>query len=495
MRFRVRLIFAAVLAAVCSSSARADDIGAAARGVVRIIAIAEEGEQSSVSFGSGFAISPHHIITNAHVVEDAQNTLGDSVVAVVPAEGTRPLKGRIVAFDRTRDLAVVDVGAIRLEPLTIYSGPVDPGGHAAALGYPGNVDLATIRSMSDLIRPTSPVRSEGNISSERNVGGKAALLHTAAISRGNSGGPLVDECGRVLGMNTYTTQTESGDAPFGFALVGRELMSFLRDNGEAFQQVVSRCITLAEQSRREQQARDTAARTEAAVQRQRAGDQQHAIDEQMTMLQESRENHVASATLLALLALVAGGFAAALFVKDQTRAAAAVGIIAALGLIGGTYAFFTRPALKVEAPKLTAQPAAADLSGKLLCQVKPELSRITVSSTTDLAMTWDRNGCMNGRTQYVADGAQWTRVLVPNGSETVSVQEFDPAKGEYVSTRYLLPQIEMERMRAIRAENVSKSCVSDSDAIEQLQQVTQQLISSLPAIPNEKLVYRCSRTD
>ena len=46
----------------------------------------------------------------------------------------------------------------------IYSGPFEAGAEVVALGYPGNVDLATAQSATDYITPRSPVRSEGNLS-------------------------------------------------------------------------------------------------------------------------------------------------------------------------------------------------------------------------------------------------------------------------------------------------------------------------------------------
>lgn len=496
MRFRVSFLVAA-LAAIFSSSASADDIGAAARGVVRVIVVVHDyadEDNSSVTFGSGFAISPHRVVTNAHVIEDAGNPYADSVVAVVPAEGKRALPGRIVAYDRTRDLAILDVGPTRLEPLTIYAGPVTSGEHSAALGYPGNVDLATARSIYDLTTPSSPVRSEGNISSERSIDGLPALLHTAAIARGNSGGPLVDDCGRILGVNTYVTNSGSGDAPFGFAVVSQELMSFLRENGETFQQIGSACVTYAEQQQRDQQAKDAAAREQAAAQERMAAQQQQRVDAAKAETQDSRENHTAAAGLLALLALIGAGLGIAFFVKDRGRAAIAASVSAAVALLGASYSFLSRPSLEVKVPSVEVPNSnqTAPLSGQLTCRVEPELSRITVSSTDDLPINWDNSGCMNGKTQYVDVAGRWSRVLVPNGSETAYLQEFDPVKGEYVSTRYLLPQSEMLRLREMRGDAAGKKCDSDSESMKQLQQLTEQLKGSLPPQPNEKLVYRCS---
>jgi V8-like Glu-specific endopeptidase len=497
MRFRVGFLVAAFASALLGSSARADDVGAAARGVVRIIVASKDyttEDGLSVTFGTGFAVSPHRIVTNAHVVEDAQPDDEASFVAIIPSEGNHALRGTIVAYDPGRDLAVVDVGEIRLEPLAIYSGPVESGQHAAALGYPGNVDRATTQSMYDLIQPISPVRSEGNISNQRTVNGEPALLHTAAISRGNSGGPLVDSCGRVLGVNTYTTQGEAGDAQFGFAIVSQEVMSFLREHNEQFQQVGAACVTAAEQAQREQQARDAATRQQAVADQRTASEQQRQADAAKAKLEDSRQNHAVTAALLAMLAVIAGGLAAGLYLKDRARAAAISAGAAVLAIAGGAISFFSRPGLDVEIPRLTAPAAAATLpvTGKLLCRVKPELSRITVSSMEDVAMTWDASGCMNGRTQYVKEGSRWRRVLVPNGSETVFVQDFDPGKHEYVSTRYLLPQADMDRLRALRGAAATKSCNSDRQSLQQLSSLTDQLVGSLPSTPNERLVYACA---
>jgi hypothetical protein len=496
VRFGLRLVSAAAVIAVCGSPAAADDVGAAARGVVRVIVAAEDYSDPAnftLSFGSGFAISPHHIVTNAHVVEAAEDAYADSVVAVVPSEGSRAVHGSVIAYDPVEDLAIIDIGQAHLEPLAIYSGPVDSGEHAAALGYPGNVDRATANSMYDLITPTAPVRSEGNVSSQRSIDGTPAYLHTAAISRGNSGGPLVDECGRVLGVNTYTAVTDSGDAPFGFAIVSQQLTSFLREHGEQFRQIGTACITLAEQAQRESLARETADRQQAIAQQTALKQQQARYNSEKSAAEDSRQNHAAASAFLALLSVIAGAVAMALFIKDRTRAATASATIAAVGLAAGAYAFFSRPGLEVQLPKLTtpASAKAVPLSGSVLCQVKPNLSRVTVSSMDDVAMNWGENGCMNGRTQYVEEGETWRRILVPNGSETVYVQDFDPAKGQYISKRYLLPQADMEQMRQIRGATETKGCTSDPSSIEQLQQITEQLVSSLPTAPNENIVYNC----
>jgi hypothetical protein len=298
-------------------------------------------------------------------------------------------------------------------------------------------------------------------------------------------------------VNTYVTDSGSGDAPFGFAVVSQELMSFLRENGEAFHQVGTACVTYAQQLQREQEAKDAAGRQQAAADQRIASDEQSRLDAAKADAQDVRDDHAAAAGLLTALAVIAARFGIALFLKDRTKPAAVAVVVAGLGLLSATYAFLSRPSLDVKLSSLTSRSAAAapPLSGQLSCHVQLDLSRITVSSTDDLPINWNESGCINGKTQYVQVRGKWSRVLVPNGSETAYVQEFDPAKGEYISSRYLLPQAEMGRLRAMRGHSSEKTCGGDPASLQQLEQLTEQLEGSLPAEPNEKLVYRCEEIE
>ena len=129
-------------------------------------------------------------------------------VGVVPPEGSQAFRARVVAVDAARDLALVEVEGGRFTPIPLFTGALEDGQAVAALGYPGNVDLATARSADDYITPLPPTRSVGIFSNARPINGIATLLHTANIARGHSGGPLLDQCGRVLGVNTLITHNE-----------------------------------------------------------------------------------------------------------------------------------------------------------------------------------------------------------------------------------------------------------------------------------------------
>jgi S1-C subfamily serine protease len=109
MRRLIALLSLMVAAMVVAPPARADDIAAASRSVVRVVTIAIV-DQEVVGFGhgSGFAVAPNRIVTNAHVVELAQKYPDNVVIGVVPSEGTKSYQGRVVEIDVKREIALID---------------------------------------------------------------------------------------------------------------------------------------------------------------------------------------------------------------------------------------------------------------------------------------------------------------------------------------------------------------------------------------------------
>ena len=100
----------ALLTLVLPGPALADpaDINAAARGVVRVVVIGRDGEEIfPVSHGTGFAVGPETIVTNAHVVAEAiadpQLSLG-----IVPSDGEDAVYARLITVSRRNDLALLE---------------------------------------------------------------------------------------------------------------------------------------------------------------------------------------------------------------------------------------------------------------------------------------------------------------------------------------------------------------------------------------------------
>ncbi|RDE06697.1 S1C family serine protease [Sphingomonas aracearum] len=495
------LLFATL--SLAPAPARADDISATARGVVRIVTIAMvEGQVVGFGHGSGFAVAPNRIVTNAHVVELASRYPENVVIGVVPSEGDKSFQGKVVAFDAQRDLALIEFEGQRLPPVALYTGPVDEGAPVTALGYPGNVDLATAQSATDYIHPLSPIRSEGVFSGRRALSGIEVLLHTAGIARGNSGGPLLDPCGRVIGVNSAITRGEDGDTSFGFAIADSELATFLRGAAQPYTAVGTGCTSMADRLKQDSAADAQAIADAAAAQREAveraAVQREQALDKARADAERERENFMAAAAVLLVLGALSLGGAGLLATRGQRTPA----IVAAAGgvvlVIGAVVIFLVRPSGEASpsdtaaAARAVPTPDAVLASGPLNCRVVAERSRITVSSTADLRLDWGSEGCVNRRTQYVSDGSRWSRILVPEQEQTVSVLQFDPATRSYANTRYLLSAAQMEAIRKLRGTAPVKGCSADATQLALLGQQQAAIRAALPAYPNEKIVYSCS---
>ncbi|WP_421848220.1 S1C family serine protease [Novosphingobium sp.] len=513
---RLLAAFAALLLAALPGVGAADpgDIAAASRGVVRVVLIRYDGSTAQlVSHGTGFAIAPDLIVTNAHVVEELRGS--DGIVAgVVPSEGRGGFAATIAAYSPQRDLALLKLkqGA-SLNALTLFSGAPTDSEEVYAVGYPGNVDMAEGLSMSDLVSPQAAVKSRGYVSAGRSSREFDTILHTAPIGAGNSGGPLLDACGRVLGVNSFGTVSENTtDSAFYFAVSMRELAAFLQEAGVSPHTSGLPCTSLADLDRAdaergaEDQAR-LAAEAEArkAAQADVVAKAQH--DAELQILSE-RDNGLALAAVLLVGALATGAAAFVFMQRGKQRALKIAGGAAGLLAVAAVGTWLLRPPLSLieerakdivaeeraktqPGPAPDASAGAADAPVKLVCVLDPQRSRVTVSDVTDVPLSWEPGGCVNGRTQYGLSGDGWSRVLVPQGEATISVTRFDPDRREYTVERYLLGLDAMTAARAARAKLSAPACGVDEAAARALGEAQGAIRALLPAEPNERLRYTC----
>ncbi|MBY0519398.1 MAG: trypsin-like peptidase domain-containing protein [Sphingomonas sp.] len=499
MRF---LVLLAALLLGLSAPAHADDISAAGRGVVRVVTIASaEGQIVGFGHGSGLAIAPNRIVTNAHVVELAARYPDNVVIGIVPSEGAKSYRGKLIAYDAQRDLALIEFTGTQLPPLTLYPGPVTDGEAVIALGYPGNVDLATAQSAADYIRPLGPVRSQGGFAGRRQMSSVEVLLHTASIARGNSGGPLLDPCGRVIGVNSAITRTEEGDSSFGFAIADTELAAFLREAKQPFATTSVPCTSIeqrlqqdketsAQRAEREAQAAQAAAAELAA---QRSAAIERARENQAWL----RENFIGGATLLLVLGSLALSGAGLLETRGSRRGAAwALGGGLVL-MIGAIILFFARPFGEVKVAALPATTATPDgkppiAEGKMVCRIAPERSRINTSTPSDVTIDWGKDGCMDAQVQYVENGSRWERIVVPPKEQTVSIIEYRPTERVYTESRYLLNASAMDQARKLKSGVTIKACTPNEADRQKLAQQQAAIRDALPTQPDEWLVYDCA---
>ena len=510
MRYFLALLLLISPIFVSQSRADATDIAAATRSVVRIAVFSSaDGQRTLIGHGSGVAVAGDKVLTNAHVAEPAR--FDESVTfTVIPSEGSQTFSARLVAVSPGKDLALLQLTAAgRLIPASFFSGIVGDGIDVFAIGYPANVDIALEQSEEDVLRPAPPVKTRGSVSSGRSSKSVESLLHTAPIAPGNSGGPLVDACGRVLGINSFGAVADGGGAEFYFAISVRELVTFLEGQGVSVSGATGECRSVAELTRAEAE-REAAARAKVEAEARIATELRQSREGKVRSDAEhavigERENHMALAGLLLVLGAVAGGAAWQFSEggqRDRFKVAASVGGVM---FISAIVIFIARPSFDevdervraamtdvIEKEKGPAKSPSAANAGKRRCVIQPERSRVTVSDTADILFDWSKGGCINGRTQYVDSGGVWTRSFVPNSDAQVSVVSYSPGTDSYRIERYLPGMDAMDKAREARKRYEVTSCSSAPEMLGRIDDMNKAVREVLPASPNEILVFTCS---
>ncbi|MCW3065529.1 MAG: peptidase and chymotrypsin/Hap [Solirubrobacterales bacterium] len=173
------------------------------------------GGSGQEGLGSGFVIDTKgDIATNAHVVTTGTGAgLKRATSVFVQFEDGNQVPARIVGADPNADVALihVDAGGLTLRPLVLGdSRQVVVGQPVAAIGSPfGEPQSLSVGVISGLNR---------SIDSLNKFSISNAIQTDAAINHGNSGGPLVDAQGRVLGINSQIQSTGGGGEGVGFAV-------------------------------------------------------------------------------------------------------------------------------------------------------------------------------------------------------------------------------------------------------------------------------------
>jgi S1-C subfamily serine protease len=152
-----------------------------------------------IVFGSGFPVGPNLVLTNAHVVAGTRGT-------TVQSSGGSSLAARVVLFDSSRDVAILYVPRLALPPLG--QAPADSGTQGAAIGYPGGGAEQVSPAVVD-----GQVRARGRDIYGQNLVDRSIWIAEAAVRPGNSGGPLVDLNGKVVGV-IFAASTSNPDQAY-----------------------------------------------------------------------------------------------------------------------------------------------------------------------------------------------------------------------------------------------------------------------------------------
>lgn len=196
-----------------------------------------DGGPAGTGMGTGFFITSTLLVTNRHVVEESTTTR-----VLVGSKSLGSVR-RATVLKVTRDSGIgnPDFALIRIDDGT-SAGALDLATDApklsgvVAAGYPAVVvknDPSFQRMLSGDISSAPDLNlTKGTVQSLQ-VGpdGTPLMVHTASIAKGNSGGPLVDGCGRVVGVNTFINVDQSQSAKINYAIRSPAVAGFVKAAG------------------------------------------------------------------------------------------------------------------------------------------------------------------------------------------------------------------------------------------------------------------------
>src|SRR5579863_4083038 len=175
--------------------------------------------------GSGFVISPDHVLTNAHVVA------GMTVGPYVSYGGGNGTHATVVLFDWNNDVAILYVPGLTAPPLR-FAGSAARGSDAVVAGYPENGPFRAVPA-----RVGSPWAANGPNIYKSGTVTRDIYAVRATVEPGNSGGPLLAKNGKVDGV-IFAASTIARDT--GFALTSSVVRPDVHKGGDATVQVSTR---------------------------------------------------------------------------------------------------------------------------------------------------------------------------------------------------------------------------------------------------------------
>jgi S1-C subfamily serine protease len=201
-----------------------------APGVVTVRSVLGDGENET-GLGSGFVLNGRgEVATNAHVVTEGEgNAIRKAQEVYIAFADGNQVAARIVGYDPNADVALLklDPAGLRLRPLRLGTArDLRVGSPVAAIGSPfGEPQSLSIGVVS---------ATDRSIKSLTGFEIAGAIQTDAAINRGNSGGPLVNAAGEVLGINSQIQTSSGGGEGVGYAVpvdTVRHTLEALREGG------------------------------------------------------------------------------------------------------------------------------------------------------------------------------------------------------------------------------------------------------------------------
>ncbi len=157
--------------------------------------------------GSGFVVAPNRVMSNAHVVAGSES--------VTVEAGGKTYDATVVSYDPNADISILDVPELPSTPLQFDMQEAPTGTDAVVMGYPGGGEFtATPGRIREIIQLNGP-----DIYHTTTVAREVYTIR-GTVRQGNSGGPLIDKDGKVLGV-VFGAAVD--DAETGFVLTSNEV--------------------------------------------------------------------------------------------------------------------------------------------------------------------------------------------------------------------------------------------------------------------------------
>ena len=216
--------------------------------VVMIIGYSSSGQRGSGGTGSiiqqdGFVLTNAHVVVEEHTGKPYPRLTiylkPERVSGDPKADLSRSAKGRVVAFSESLDLALIKLDGLT-GPFPVLelddSDRIEIGDRVVAIGHPEQGGLWTLTT--------------GTISAQfenfNATKGKSVFQTETGLNRGNSGGPLLDTSGHMVGINTAIARLSPDGLPItsiSFSLKSNVAKQWLRDQGVAFQKPAAERLT------------------------------------------------------------------------------------------------------------------------------------------------------------------------------------------------------------------------------------------------------------
>ena len=187
------------------------------------------------------------LLRGDHVIEDAD----PNEILVTSKKLGRTTRARVVAQTPDAEIGSPDIALLRVEGATgiqplAFSTTAAPLDLVIAAGFPGLLmqsDEAFARlKRGDASAVPEVILTDGRINAIQSApGGMKIMPHSAAVSGGNSGGPLADACGRVIGINTFITANREQVVHANYAQKSDGVIEFIRQNGANVADVTVAC--------------------------------------------------------------------------------------------------------------------------------------------------------------------------------------------------------------------------------------------------------------